>query len=102
VKPQLLKTPGISPELLKTTIILILGAALIMWSMSCGVVNAIEGFFIGSTDAAEATEDAARQAEETLHTLQHAILYVPVYLAGIGTKPLWNVLKNRKNKHKKV
>lgn len=80
---------------------LLLFLILILTASACGVVDAIESFFIGSTEAAEATTDAARQAEETLHTLQHALLYIPAYLAGVGTKPLWGKLKSLNGRRKK-
>ena len=77
---------------------------LILTASACGVVNAVEAFFIGSTEAVEATADAARQAEDTLHTLQHLLIYIPVYLAGEARKPLWGKLKslNGKRRSKKA
>ena len=77
---------------------------LILVASACGVLDAVEAFFIGSTEAAEATTDAARQAEDTLHTLQHLLLYVPVYLMGEARKPLWGKIKalNGRRKSKKA
>jgi hypothetical protein len=68
------------------------------------VVSALESFLIGGADAAQATEDAAHQAEETLHTLQHALLLIPAYIAGEARKPLWGKLKslNGKRRSKKA
>ena len=104
MEPQFQKIPGISPELLKISIALILAAAMLAWMMSCGVVDAVEGFFISSTEAADATKDAAEQAEDTLHALQHALLLIPAYVAGEARKPLWGKIKslNGRRKSKKA
>jgi len=71
---------------------------------ACGILPAIEGILIGGADAAEATADAARQAEATLHTLQHALLLIPAYIAGEARKPLWGKIKtlNGKRKNRKA
>lgn len=75
-----------------------------LMASACGILPALESLLVGSADAADAAADAARQAEETLHTLQHALIYIPVYLAGIGTKPLWGQIKklNGRRKSKKA
>ena len=103
-QPRFPPTPGISPELLRLTVIMIAVAALLMWLVGCGVVDAVESFFISSTEAADATADAAHQAEDTLHSLQHALLLIPAYVAGEARKPLWGKLKslNGKRRSKKA
>ncbi len=77
---------------------------LILAASACGILPALEALLVGGADAAQATEDAARQTEETLHTLQHALLYIPVYLMGEWRKPLWGKLKalNGRRKSKKA
>ena len=100
-QPQFPPTPGISPELLRLTVIMILVAALLMWLVGCGVVDAVESFFVSSTEAADATKDAANQAEETLHALQHALLLIPAYVAGEARKPLWGKIKSLHGRRKK-
>lgn len=77
---------------------LLLCLTLILVASSCGVVRAVEEFFIGSTAAAQATEDAALQAESTLHTVEHILLLIPPYVLGEVRRPLWSKLRNRKKK----
>ena len=80
---------------------LLLFLILILTASACGVVTALEDLLIGGTDAAKATEDAARQAEDTLHTLQHALLYIPVYLVGEARRPLWGKIKSLNGRRKR-
>ncbi len=74
---------------------------LILTASACGVVDAVESFFVSSTEAADATKDAAGQAEDTLHTIQHLLIYIAVYLAGEARKPLWGKLKSLNGRRKK-
>lgn len=80
---------------------LLLFLILMLTASACGILPAIESFLIGGADAADATADAARQAEETLHTLQHALLYIPVYLMGEARKPIWAKAKSLVNGKRK-
>ena len=80
---------------------LLLFLILMLTASACGILPAIENFLIGGADAADATADAARQAEETLHTLQHALLYIPVYLMGEARKPIWGKIKSLNGRRKR-
>ena len=96
-----LPTPGISPELLKLTIIMILVAALVMWWVSCGLYEAVVGAVESGDEAAQAAADAARQTEDTLAAIEHVVLIGAAYLAGEVRRPLWHKFRNRKNHRKK-
>lgn len=74
---------------------------LILAASSCAVVEAVTGFFFGATEAAEATRDAAEQAEATLHTLEHVLLLIPPYVLGEIRRPLWCKLKALNGRRKK-
>lgn len=80
---------------------LLLFLTLILAASSCAAYEAVVAFFVSSDAAAQATEDAAHQAEETLHTLQHALLLIPAYIAGEARKPLWGKIKSLNGRRKK-
>lgn len=68
---------------------------------ACGLIQPVIDLIIGGQEAVQATTDAARQAEDTLHTLQHLLIYIPVYLMGEARKPLWGKLKALNGRRKK-
>lgn len=80
---------------------LLLFLILMLTASACGVVTAIESFFISSTEAADATKEAANQAEDTLHALQHALLLIPAYIAGEARKPIWGKIKSLNGRRKR-
>ena len=55
---------------------------LTLTASACGLLEAVESFVVGGTAAAQATADAAEQAESTLLALEHVLLLIPAYLAG--------------------
>ncbi len=79
---------------------LLLCLTFLLAASSCAAYEAVVSFFVSSDAAAQAAEDAAHQAEETLHTLQHALLLIPAYIAGEVRKPLWGKVKSLNGKRR--
>jgi len=81
--------------------------ALGLLAAGCGLLDAVTGFFESSDDAAVAAKKAAEQAEETMHQIEHFLLFIPVYLAGEfrpmskmgrGAMGMWKKRKDGKKK----
>ena len=70
---------------------------LTLTASACGILQAVEALIVGGTAAAQATADAAEQAESTLLALEHVLLLIPAYLAGEFRRPLWEKVKNHRN-----
>lgn len=78
-------------------------AAVGIVAVSCGVVSAVESFFVSSEEAAQAATAVAEQTEDTLHALEHFLIFtLPAYFVGAVQAPLWGKWKKRKNAKKKA
>ena len=66
----------------------------------CELVAAWTGAGETAESAAEAARVTAEQTTSTLHALEHVLLFIPVYLAGLGTRPLWGKVKGVRDKRR--
>ena len=94
--------PSPGRQLLVVAIILTLCAVVVFLTTGCAAYEAVVSFFESSDAAAKAAEEAAKQAEDTMHSLEHALWLIPAYIAGEARRPMWGKFKNRKNGKKKA
>jgi len=73
------------------------------WAVAgaCGVVDAIESFFVSSEEAAQAATATAEQTTSTLHALEHFLLFsLPAYVVGTVQMPVWGKMKAMRDRKK--
>ena len=92
--------PSPGRQLLIVALILALCAVVVFLATACGLYPAIVGAVESGEEAAQATRDAALQAKDTLHSLEHLIFLIPAYIAGEARRPLWAKMKNRRESKK--
>ena len=68
----------------------------------CDLVDAWTGAGESTGEAAEAAREAAEQTTDTLHALEHLLLFtVPAYVMGEARKPLWGKMRDAQKRRKR-
>ena len=96
------KILGLDSDLLwgTTHLALLVAAAIVMTLAGCELYDALVGTGESGEEAAQAVKEAAEQATDTLHALEHVLLMIPVYLAGELRRPLWGKVKGFRAKRR--
>jgi len=68
----------------------------------CELLDALTGAAENTDEAARAARDAAEQTTDTLHALEHLLLFtVPAYVVGEARKPLWSKMRDAQKRRKR-